>query len=763
MVPSTRAWLGTRDDDQLMALVAFRPDVTLGPPVADLDDLARRLERSSSVVTVLMHLPRPAIEVLEALTALDAGATRHRVLELLDGGSPDDGYHVQAVEHWLGVLEAVGLAWPGDGVYAVNPGVHHVVASPLRLSPPARALVEDFTADSLKRLYRGLGVAAPVRKAELVAGIGSLYADPSRIRRIVGQAPADVAELLIAHAAEVAETSLRDTPGHDPDEEPWTREAARIYQDRQRMLTWASEHGIGLSHGYGYSYGYRQVTFPAEVLLALAPPAYRAPFHPEAPPLPTMVVSQEQTERASAAAVTATLAAVMATLESVAREPLSLLKAGGVGARELARVGKAVAVETAEVRLALELAAAAGVLSERGSRLSVGERFERWREGTPAQRAVDLLFVWWTASPPPTRDRDEEGKSVPALAELGRAPSPMARIADLLLPLDGAAVVGVDAVLAHLAWAQPLAGYTEKDVRCTWAEAQRFGVVCDGRLTRLGRAVHAGDRGAAQALLDELLPHESGEVLFGSDLTVVVPGSPSAALVDLLDTVAVRESHGVGATWRMGEASVRDALDRGFTVENLRAELRDAAGRPLPQTVEYLLTDVARRHGVARLQPAGCVVVSEDEALIAEIAATRSLRSLGLVAVAPTVLAGSAEPSATLALLRKAGYLPVEHDADGTRTVRLRARGPIGERTGDASGAEDVVADAASTDRRAGPGDEEPARSSSEEEYYAMLAAALAGLDPPDLAGPGVPRRPFRREPEDPAAVVARLRGEGAS
>jgi hypothetical protein len=60
--------------------------------------------------------------------------------------------------------------------------------------------------------------------------------------------------------------------------------------------------------------------------------------------------------------------------------------------------------------------------------------------------------------------------------------------------------------------------------------------------------------------------------------------------------------------------------------------------RALPQPLDYLISDVARRHGSVRVRDVrSCVTGSEAE--ITEILHTRSLRRLQLSRLAPTVLA----------------------------------------------------------------------------------------------------------------------------
>src|SRR5207302_168252 len=76
-----------------------------------------------------------------------------------------------------------------------------------------------------------------------------------------------------------------------------------------------------------------------------------------------------------------------------------------------------------------------------------------------------------------------------------------------------------------------------------------------------------------------------------------------------------------------------------------------AGGASLPQPLAYLVTDVARRHGAVRVRAVGSVVRCADEALAAELA---GMKSLGLAALAPTVLASGRPPAETLAALRAA-------------------------------------------------------------------------------------------------------------
>src|SRR5439155_21948492 len=171
-----------------------------------------------------------------------------------------------------------------------------------------------------------------------------------------------------------------------------------------------------------------------------------------------------------------------------------------------------------------------------------------------------------------------------------------------------------------------------------------------------GRALLDGAENLAAALGD--IGTTQHTVRLQADLTAVVGGTPAAELAALLDAAADIETRRTAYVWRFSPASVRRALDTGHTATTLLADLKAVATGTLPQPLECLITDVARRHGTVRASTVACCLRSDDTALLAEIAADRRLRTLGLRQLAPTVLAADTDLSDTLAALRKAGYAP---------------------------------------------------------------------------------------------------------
>jgi hypothetical protein len=83
------------------------------------------------------------------------------------------------------------------------------------------------------------------------------------------------------------------------------------------------------------------------------------------------------------------------------------------------------------------------------------------------------------------------------------------------------------------------------------------------------------------------------------DLTAVVAGPVSDRISALLTASAEAESKDAASTWRFTPTSVHRCLDAGGTAEGLLAELSDTAATVIPQSLEYLINDCARRHGIA--------------------------------------------------------------------------------------------------------------------------------------------------------------------
>ncbi len=330
---------------------------------------------------------------------------------------------------------------------------------------------------------------------------------------------------------------------------------------------------------------------------------------------------------------------------------------------------------------------------------------------------------------------------------------------------DDVGATSAEAVAAVVRWRVPVAvGEVVPDVALpTLAEAERLGVVAFGRLTGVGRAIISGwTVEELTARYDGMLPDVQTRASVGSDLTVVVMGSPAPEVTDLLDAVAVREARGNASTWRLTSSSVRGALDAGYAADDVLGALRRLAGGELPQPLEYLVRDVARRHGHLAVQPAVAVITSADEALVLEVAVHRALRGLGLRVLAPTVLLAATPVDEVLVALRGAGYLPVEGGPDGSPVVSLRRFAVDGVVAEASQGAAPVGVNDADDGLVGAGGDGADAALARWVAEFGGLGG-LAGVDGNGLPSPGARVAPPEPPaPESPADVVDRLLRGGA-
>ncbi|HEX5535084.1 MAG TPA: helicase-associated domain-containing protein, partial [Actinomycetales bacterium] len=196
-----------------------------------------------------------------------------------------------------------------------------------------------------------------------------------------------------------------------------------------------------------------------------------------------------------------------------------------------------------------------------------------------------------------------------------------------------------------------------------------LGVTGLGALSSAGRAMLDPDADTA-AVLATLLPAEVTEVLLQADLTAVAPGPLAPELRSELALMADVESRGGATVYRFRDSSIRRALDAGRTADEVLEFLATHSRTPVPQPLEYLVKDAARRHGLIRVGTASAYLRSDDEAVLGELLADRRTAMLRLRRLAPTVLAAQADPHVVLQTLREIGLAPAAEGPDGALVLR---------------------------------------------------------------------------------------------
>ncbi|MEW1909243.1 helicase C-terminal domain-containing protein [Kitasatospora sp. NPDC085895] len=621
-----------------------------------LGELAERLQRPGSVSAALHRVPLPGVQTAEALAALAGPVGADGLAVFLGVPLPD-------LEETLRVLAEHALVWPdGQGRLHMAAALRRMWPTPLGLGPGLEQLAGAKTSEELRTVLAVLGVGQPRSKAERLAAVVAHHSDPVKVRALADGAPAHVKTILEQHA------------GLEADD---TKAGSARPPGRGQAVQWALERALLVR----VPYGQEAPRMPAEVALALRGPDWCPSFTPKAP-LPELVaVTAEEVEQEAAAAVTAFAGRAAAVLAECARRPPAQLKAGGLGARELARLAKATRTGEQTVRLVLEIAHTAGLLARSGDQVLASPAYDAWTEQEPAGQLVLLLRAWRRHEGTPSQFRDRDGKALPALDNPPCTGCRDARHSLLTaasqLP-DGHGVRRTSELGPAVAWHRPLADRLpdDKTVFATLiGEAELLGVLARGTLSPLGEALLADDHDALLDAAGRLLPAASTTALIGGDLTAVAHGVPSTHLATVLNAYADQESANAATVWRFTPTSIRRALDAGHSARRIQDALAAITTAPLPQPLAYLITDTARTHGRIRLATAATVLHSTEPPLLAEIAAHRTLAKLGLRQIAPTVLISPSPLATTLTALREAGYAPVAENSDGTtRIERLPAQ-----------------------------------------------------------------------------------------
>ncbi|MCF6745927.1 WYL domain-containing protein, partial [Blastococcus sp. KM273128] len=202
----------------------------------------------------------------------------------------------------------------------------------------------------------------------------------------------------------------------------------------------------------------------------------------------------------------------------------------------------------------------------------------------------------------------------------------------------------------------------------------RLGVVVGGVLSSGGRGLlTAGEDGAADGVRG-LLPEPVDHVLAQPDLSLIAPGPLVAELADTLSVVADVESSGGATVFRVSDASVRRALDAGWSAADLHDFFTKASRTPVPQALDYLVDDVARQHGRLRVGAIESYVRSDDHGLLSQVLGDRRTAAAELRRLAPGVLVSGLGADEVLTVLREAGYAPAGEHPGGAVLTRPPAR-----------------------------------------------------------------------------------------
>jgi len=648
-------YLAGLDEAALVGLLRARPDVRVEPVPQGFEQLAQRLCGPDSLVMALRSVDRDAIVVGQAVAALGAAATVGAVVRLV--GAPEP-----VVRDALDELCGRGLAWLASGMVRLPERLAEHWSSEIGGGRQLATIARSALADDLRAAAEALGVdVAGLRKPELIARLVEVMSDARALAEVVRRLPRPARDRLdqLRSGYGLFYPGYAERGGAVARADSVLAAAGLVVRVNGR---WEMAREVGVA-----------AWLTQRDLLVTGRPQI-----PEAAATTASVLDTTQ------AAAQDMLRAVTALLDEAGSSSIAALKKGGIGPRERSRLAARLALPAEVLALGIDVTYAAGLLGQLDAGYAPTEQYAQWREAPPAHQWAVLSTVWFGLEHAPTSREIQGDKELPPPLPLASAAGALRRA--VLLAARGG--LSVRAVADHVDWFFPLHGYEAGQLRdkvvAAMREAELLGVVAADVLTDCGeQLVSVLDDGCQDAEPVDAVAELAGRVadvlvempctvILQSDLTAVVSGQPPAAVARLLGAAAVSEARGVAGVWRFSQASVRAALDAGWTAAQLRAELAALSDRPVPQPLEYLLTDVARRHGTVRVRGMRSCVVA-DETMITEILHTRSLAKLSLARVAPTVLSSPYELDEVLTRLRAAGLSPVAEDASGGVIVESRS------------------------------------------------------------------------------------------
>ena len=538
----------------------------------------------------------------------------------------------------------------------------------------ASALTEPFSVKSLIALTHKAAADA----LEHLIAIGLIYPSndgmrlPSQLRDVIGNEPAGLGP------ASMAKLKLSDL-----DQAP--TDAKKVLE----RLIWGPPRGsVGdiknpgpgvawlLERKFLVPLDQRTVVLPREVGLYLRDGKTHKEMSIAAPTLTGVKRDERQVNLAAIANISTVLRWVEELLNFWAEEPADALRAGGLGVRDLKIIATHLGLDESCTAFITELAYLASLISfDASDRIMPSNKFDIWLMQTPTDRWQAIASAWLITSRVSGLVGRAEAKNVAALGpELDRVNAARVRALTLsILTQNQNLAPDSKSFNELLAWRAPIRRNSSlQEELATWTlrEAEWLGITGQGAISKYGVLFLSGED---LDLINSDLPKTVDHILIQSDNTAIAPGPLEHEISQALAIMAEIESRGGATVYRFSEATIRRALDHGKTGDEIKAFLIKTSKTPMPQPLEYLISDVAKKHGKLRVGNTSSFIRCEDTSLIAQIMLDKKLEVLSLRRIAPEVIVCDHDAADLMRLLRESGYLPAVESANGLMLMGTRA------------------------------------------------------------------------------------------
>ena len=417
----------------------------------------------------------------------------------------------------------------------------------------------------------------------------------------------------------------------------------------------------------------KTVALPREVGIYLRGNRVHKEHYDSPPSYAGKVLDRKDVDSAAIGAVLEIIHHIEELLHFWAGEPAAALRSGGIGVREIKRASDELGLEEKYLVFIAELAYISGFIAlHNEEEFLPTSNFDIWRNRTVEERWSEIATQWLTTSRVAGLvGKSERGYIAPLGPEIDR--SSFAHIKKLTLTLAAQiapTAIDLPGLAERVRWERPRKALGSHHDFVHWIarEAAWLGITGRHALTSFGGALLKGE---ASLGLQELLPEEIDFILIQADNTAIAPGPLQLELAREMSLIANIESKGGATVYRLNDHSIRRALDNGRSSDDIKKFLAKISKTPLPQPLDYMITDIGKRYGKLRVGISfSSYIRCEDESLVAAILADKKLAHLQLRQLSKNVLMTEGDTHEAIDALVELGYFPALEDRDGALVAR---------------------------------------------------------------------------------------------
>ncbi|MGI9171198.1 MAG: helicase-associated domain-containing protein [Candidatus Nanopelagicus sp.] len=489
---------------------------------------------------------------------------------------------------------------------------------------------------------------------------GNNYRTPTNLKMLIGDEPAGLGPIAVK---KLDFSILKEIP--------------KASEEVLAKLTWGPPRGqignikkpgnaIGwlLDNGVLVALDSNTVALPRDVAIKLRGGKIHKEMVSKAPNLIGKEVAQKQIDLAAIANISTILRWCEELLHNLSDEPPTALRTGGLGVRDLKKIAEHLGIDETCAGFVAELCYLGGLLViDSDDQILPTSAFDIWLTKSAEERWYSLVVLWLDTSRVSGLIGKTSDKNVAPLGpELDRAGASLIKRSTLKVLNDNPQLTpDIKSLQEIVKWINPQRAKNDY-VEWTLREAEWLGITGQGALSKFGSNL-LNEKEVLE--IESALPKPVDHILIQADNSAVAPGPLTPDLASEMGTIADIESRGGATVYRFSDSSIRRGLDHGKTGDQIKTFLSKISKTPMPQPLEYLITDIAKRHGRLRVGSAHTYIRCEDEGLVQQILHDKKCEHLRLRKIAPQVLVTDFELAEVIGELREFGYLPAAENSGG--------------------------------------------------------------------------------------------------